>query len=172
MLSLLQNHRTEAKKFLTLLLLLLLPSLAAAYEFGINIHGFSYHPDRTDSTGMRFKEFNPGIGARLILSESKRNVWLLESGLYRNSSDDISKYAGGGYRFKLRGGFEIGPSVVIYQNPDQNSGKVFVAPLLVLSFRYKRVLFHAVPVPRYKDINRNAVIGLYGTVNIFSSGQF
>lgn len=147
-----------------MILILLFPSFCFAHEVGLNVHGFSYHPDRTDSTGRRFKEWNPGVGGRLVLSQSKRHAWLLEAGFYRNSSAAISKYAGGGYRLKLPAGFELGPSVALYHNPDQNDGRVFVAPLLVVSFRYRNFMFHAVPVPRYKDVNRNSVIGFYGTL--------
>lgn len=154
-----------------LLILFLLKVPAHAYEFGLNFHGFSYHPDRTNSEGERFHEWNPGIGARLILSESRRHVWLAEGGIYSNSTGHASKYAGGGYRFRLPAGFEAGPTLVLYQSPDQNSGKTFLAPLLVFSFRYKRTLFHVVPAPRYKDVNRNAVVGFYATVNLWKSNR-
>jgi hypothetical protein len=152
-----------------LLALFFLQISAHAYEFGLNFHGFSYHPDRRDSSGERFREFNPGIGARVVLLESSRHIWVLEGGIYSNSSNHASKYIGGGYRFKLPAGFEVGPTLAVYQSPDQNSGKTFFAPLLVFSYRYKRLLLHVVPVPRFKDVNRNAVIGCYGTVNLWKT---
>jgi hypothetical protein len=142
---------------------------ASAYELGVNVHGLSYHPDRADSNGRPFDSFNPGLGARFVVSESKRHLWLSEVGIYKNSSGHTSKYLGAGYRLKLPAGFIIGPSLAVYQSPDQNSGNAFLAPLLVLSWRYHRVLFHIVPVPRYKDVNRNAAVGLYMTVNLWKS---
>jgi hypothetical protein len=142
---------------------------AQAYEFGLNIHGLSYHPDRTDSSGKRFREFNPGLGGRFVLSESSKHIWLAEGGIYSNSSGHTSKYVGGGYRLKLPARFEVGPTLALYQSPDQNSGKTFLAPLLVFSYRYKRMLFHVVPVPRFKEINRNAVVGFYATVNLWKT---
>ncbi len=140
-----------------------------AYEFGINVHGLSYHPDRTNSEGERFREWNPGFGGRFIFSECRRHVWLAEAGLYSNSTGHVSKYVAGGYRFKLPAGFELGPSLALYQSPDQNSGKTFFAPLLVFSFRYKRMLFHVIPVPKYKEVNRNAAVGFYATVNLWKT---
>ena len=156
-------------RILLVLALLFVVSSASGYEFGLNLHGFSYHPDETDSNGLKFKSFNPGVGGRFVLSESKRHVWLTEGGIYKNSSGHASKYVGAGYRFKLPVGFQIGPSIALYQSPDQNSGDAFFAPLLVLSYRYQRVLFHVVPVPRYKDVNRNAAIGFYFTVNLYAT---
>jgi hypothetical protein len=144
---------------------------AHAYELGLNIHGLSYHPDRTDSSGERFHAFNPGFGARFVLSESRKHIWLVEGGIYSNSSGHTSKYLGVGYRLKLPARFEVGPTLALYQSPDQNSGKTFLAPLLVFSYRYKRILFHAVPVPRFKDVNRNAVVGFYATVNLWKTQQ-
>jgi len=163
---------SSANQSTTVLLLLFLTLLfleipAQAQEFGINFHGFSYHPDRTDSAGNHFRGFNPGIGARFVFRESARHVWLVEGGIYSNSSGNASKYAGGGYRFKLPAGFEVGPTLALYQSPDQNNSRTFLAPLLVLSYRYKKALFHIVPVPRYKDVNRNAVVGFYATVNLW-----
>jgi hypothetical protein len=156
------------RKIAAILFALFLMTLPVhASEFGLNFHGFSYHFDRTDSNGREFREWNPGIGARFVLSESRRNIWLTEGGIYRNSTAHASKYLSGGYRFKLPAGFELGPSVVLYQSPDQNSGKAILAPLLVLSFRYQRLLLHVVPVPRYKDVNRNAAIGFYATFNLW-----
>ena len=153
--------------FVVFFTLLLSSTQAFGYEFGLNIHGLSYHPDRADSNGRPFDSVNPGIGARLVLSESKRHIWLTEGGIYKNSSGHTSKYLGAGYRLKLPGRFEIGPALTLYQSPDQNSGKAVLAPLMVFSWRYKRVLFHVVPVPRYKDVNRNAAVGLYMTVNLW-----
>ena len=106
-----------------------------------------------------------------MLSESKRHIWLTEGGVYKNSSGQASKYLAAGYRLKLPAHFEIGSAVALYQSPDQNSGKAVLAPLLVISWRYKRVLFHVVPVPRYKDVNRNAAVGLYMTLNLWKSGR-
>jgi hypothetical protein len=163
-----EDARMKWRIVLWMVCLLTVSGDAGADEFGVNIHGFSYHPDRRDSSGMKFREFNPGVGAHLVVHESERHIWLTEGGIYRNSSGHISKYAGAGYRFKLPAGFRLGPSVVFYQSPDQNSGKAFIAPLLVFSFRYQRAIFHIVPVPRYQDVNRNAAIGFYLTMNLWS----
>ena len=142
---------------------------AFAYEFGLNLHGLSYHPDRADSNGRPFDSVNPGVGGRLVLSQSKRHTWLTEGGIYKNSSGHASKYLAAGYRLNLPAGFELGPALTLYQSPDQNSGKAVLAPLMVFSWRYKRVLFHVVPVPRYKEVNRNAAVGLYMTVNLWKT---
>jgi hypothetical protein len=138
-----------------------------AGEFGLNFYGFSYHPDDTDSLGRDFKPFNPGIGARYSFIETKKHILLCDGGIYSNSTGHVSKYVSAGYRFKLPYGFEIGPNVAVYQSPDQNSGKAFLAPLMIFSYRIERVLFHVVPIPRYKDVNRNAAVGFYATVILF-----
>lgn len=166
------SHRSSRWKqsFLIPFVLLILVSMAHGYEFGINLHGVSYHPDEADSTGRRFNSFNPGMGARLVLKESAKHIWLTEGGIYKNSTGHASKYLGGGYRFKLPAGFQLGPSIILYQSPDQNSAKAFLAPLAVLSWRYRDLLLHVVPVPRYKDVNRNAAVGLYFTFNVWKSG--
>ena len=152
---------------ITFLLFAVIAAHVSAYELGLNIHGLSYHPDEQDSNGRPFDSINPGIGLRLVIHESGRHVWLSEGGLYKNSSGSTSKYFGGGYRFKLPANFEIGPSVVLYHSPDQNSGEAFLTPLIVLSWEYKRLQFHAVPVPRYKDVNRNAAVGFFITVSLW-----
>jgi len=140
----------------------------SASEFGINIYGISYHPDREDSQGNEFHEINPGAGIQWILTETKRNVWFLDGGLYRNSSAHAAEYFSFGYRYKLYRGIQIGAALALYHSKDQNQDEPFLAPLLLLSYRFRRVSIHLIPLPRYKDVNRNAAIGLYATIFIFN----
>ena len=142
---------------------LLIVSSAEASEFGINLYGFSYHPDKADSNGNHFHAWNPGIGAQYTFFHHDRHRFLFDGGIYRNSSAHHSEYISAGYRFRPAWGFELGPVLAFYHSPDQNSGKTFIAPLLVFAYRYKRLTLQVVPVPKYKDVNRNAAIGMYFT---------
>lgn len=139
---------------------------STASEIGFNIYGFSYHPDETDSNGNRFHAFNPGIGLQFTFYESGKHRLLADGGIYRNSTGHHSEYISAGYRFLPGAGFQVGPIVALYHSPDQNSGKAFLAPLLLLGYRYKRVTFQVIPVPRYKDVNRNAAIAMYFTISL------
>jgi hypothetical protein len=146
--------------------LLFLASYSEASEFGMNVYGFSYHPDKADSNGNHFHSWNPGLGAQYTFLQRNRHRLLVDGGIYRNSSAHASEYVSGVYRFRLFGGFEFGPVVALYHSPDQNSGKAFIAPLLVLAYSYKRVTLQIVPVPKYKNVNRNAAIGMYFTIRL------
>ena len=149
-----------------ILFALIIVSNAEASEFGINLYGFSYHPDKADSNGNHFHGWNPGLGAQYTFFQRDRHRLLLDGGIYRNSSAHHSEYVSAGYRFRPIWGFELGPVLALYHSPDQNNGKTFFAPLLVLAYRYKRITLQIVPVPKYKDVNRNASVGLYLTVRL------
>src|SRR5262245_8350850 len=114
----------------TILFFILIASACEASEFGVNIYGFSYHPDETDSNGNHFHSFNPGIGAQYTFFQRDRHRFLIDGGVYRNSSAHHSEYIATAYRFRVIGGFEIGPLLALYHSPDQNSGKAFLAPLV------------------------------------------
>jgi hypothetical protein len=141
-------------------------SCAEASEFGVNFYGFSYHPDKADSNGNHFHAWNPGLGAQYTFFQQGRHRFLIDGGIYRNSSAHHSEYISAAYRFRLGFGFELGPVVALYHSPDQNSGKAFIAPLLVFAYRYKRLTLQVVPVPKYKDVNRNAAVGMYFTIRL------
>jgi len=135
----------------------------------VNFYGFSYHPDQADSNGNHFHGWNPGLGAQYTFLHHDRHRLLMDGGIYHNSSAHRSEYISAGYRLRVIYGFEFGPMVALYHSPDQNSGKAFIAPLLVLAYHYKRITMQVVPVPKYKDVNRNAAVGMYFTFKISSA---
>jgi hypothetical protein len=133
----------------------------------INLYGFSYHRDKTDSNGNHFHSLNPGLGLQYTFFERRHHRFLTDGGIYRNSTGHHSEYVSVAYRFLVPGGFQVGPAFALYHSPDQNSGKVILAPLLVFAFRYKRITFQAIPVPRYKEVNRNAALAMYFSLKIW-----
>ncbi len=144
--------------------LLLLPAITLAGEWGINIHGLSYHPDKTDSEGNKLHGFNPGIGLNYAFRDSGHWVLLTEGGIFSNSSQKAAEYVSLSARLKLYRGLSIGPELGVIHSSSYNMGDPILAPLPVVSFRYHRLAVSAIYFPRYKNVNRNASISAFATI--------
>jgi hypothetical protein len=132
---------------------------AGAPESGLNLYGFSYHPDRKDSRGYEFREFNPGLGYHLNFFDNKHVILSTDAGLFLNSVSRSTSFAVAGAEAKIFSGLSAGASSGIVYSPAYNSGHVIFALLPSVSFRYESLRFNCTYIPKYKDVNRNSALG-------------
>ncbi|MCI0443052.1 hypothetical protein L0152_07525 [bacterium] len=132
---------------------------AAPLELGVNFYGFSYHPDRKDSRGYNFREWNPGLGYHLNFFDNKHAILFADAGLFLNSVSKSTAFSLAGAEMKLFSGLSGGALGGIVYSPAYNSGKVVVALLPSVSFRYESLRFNCTYIPKYKDVNRNSAFG-------------
>src|SRR5262245_29371090 len=84
-----------------LIFTILITSTAFAFESGLNFYGFSYHPDRRDSRGYEFREFNPGLGYHLNLYDHKHAILFADAGLFLNSASRSTAFSVAGAELKI-----------------------------------------------------------------------
>jgi hypothetical protein len=151
-------------KLFTILLIFLLLAInnASAIESGINVYGFSYHPDRTDSHGNSFQEWNPGVGYHANLRNTRRSLLFADTGVFVNSLSSPTVFSAAGAELKIHGGFSAGVYGAFIYSKSYNDGKPIVAPLPSLSYRYHQFRFNATYFPKYKN-NDNAAFGFFFT---------
>ena len=135
-----------------------------AGEWGLNVHGLSYHPDRRDSAGNKFNEINGGLGANYIFHNSNHTLAVTEAGFYVNSQSHLTEYASVSWRYKLGTRWSLGAGASFFYSPTYNHGNPFVAPFPVLAFRVKRLALQTIYFPKYKKANENSVFGFYATI--------
>jgi len=158
-----RRHLPEVYLLFTFLFSLF-SSPAHAHQWGIDIFGLSYHLDRFDSQGRQMNGFNPGIGAHYELRETKHSLMMLDSGIYYSSARSFAKFGAFAWQRKWRI-LRVGPALSVFHSVSYNTGHIFVAPLLLLSVRVSPLTFNVLPIPRYKNKNRNAAIGFFTTWN-------
>ena len=139
-----------------------------AGEVGIDIFGFSYHPDRRDSSGKKLNEFNPGIGMNYIFHETNRSIFSADAGVYRDSGRNAAIFGAAGYRLKFDR-ISLGGMVVVLKSDTFNNGNIVIAPLPVFSVRVRAWSFNATYLPQYKNVNRNDAFGFFATFHLGSS---
>lgn len=140
-----------------------------AAELGINFYGFSYHPDRRDSRGYEFREFNPGLGYHLNFLDNKHAILFGDAGLFLNSVSRSTAFSVAGAELKIFSGLSGGATGGIVYSPAYNSGHPIFALLPSVSFRYERLRFNCTYIPKYKDVNRNSALGF--SVTLFLPGR-
>jgi hypothetical protein len=138
---------------------LFLTSPAFGYESGLNFYGLSYHPDRKDSRGYDFREINPGLGYHLNLVDYRHAILFLDAGLFLNSVSKSTAFSVAGAELKLFSGLSAGATGGIVYSPAYNSGHAIFALLPSVSFRYEKLRFNCIYIPKYKDVNRNSALG-------------
>lgn len=141
-------------------------SLLSADEIGINIYGLSYHPDRKDSSGRTFNEFNPGVGLNYIALEKSRGIFQLDAAIFKNSGGKATQYIGAGYRYKIGRGFSAGGEFVYFHSSTYNNGDGALGMIPLVAYRRNLFSFNFMYLPKYKNINRNSAFGLYGTIHL------
>jgi hypothetical protein len=151
-------------RFSLFFLFLFISSTLWAGEWGLNLHGLSYHPDRRDSEGKKFNEINGGLGANYIFHNSHHTLAVTEAGFYVNSQSNLTEYASLSWRYKLGTRWSLGAGASFFYSPSYNHGDPFVAPFPVLAFRVKRLALQSIYFPKYKKANENSVFGLYATI--------
>jgi hypothetical protein len=143
--------------FLSLFLLSTSTSVFAI-ESGVNVYGFSYHPERTDSKGNKFQEWNPGLGYHATLRDTRRSILFADAGIFVNSLSSPTLFSAAGAEIKIHSGISAGLFGAFIYSSAYNSGKPIVAPLPSLSFRHGQFRFNATYIPKYKQ-NDNAAFG-------------
>lgn len=154
------------KYFQYILLLFLIPfftSPAGAADLGINLYGFSYHPDRVDRRGRSFHEFNPGAGFHMMFRETKRTILDSDFGVYSNSRAKLTTYGSAGFKFKITGGLSAGGAAAFVYSSGYNDGKPFPALLPIVSYRYRGLAMNFLYLPEFRDVNQNDALAFYAT---------
>lgn len=144
--------------FLFVVFLLSTTQIATGIESGINVYGFSYHPDRTDSKGNGFQEWNPGLGYHATLRNARHSLLFVDAGVFVNSLSKPTIFSSAGAELKIHGGISAGVFGAIIFSKAYNSGKPIVAPLPSLSYRHGHFRLNATYFPKYKQ-NDNAAFG-------------
>jgi hypothetical protein len=136
-------------------------------HLNVNLHvfGLSYHPDREGTRISHLdNEYNFGLGFGYKLHDDAQGVVISEAGFFRDSGRTWAKFAGMGYLFKLSDNWKLGADLLVIQSPTYNEGTAFAAPIPRLSYDFGPVKVNAIYIPRYKELNRFAVYGLYFTI--------
>jgi hypothetical protein len=158
------NSRSTRILWIFIFALLLGASSAHSMVFGLNLYGLSYHPDRKDSEGNKLNGLNPGVGIQWIIRETRRGILDMNNGFYKDSRNNAAEYVSVGYKFKVIESLSFGPALFVYHSSEYNGGRPILAPLPVISFRYKQISWNALYAPRFKATNRNSVFAFYATV--------
>ena len=147
-------------RFTFFLLCLFLSVTASVFgiESGLNVYGFSYHPERTDSQGNGFQEWNPGVGYHATLRETHHSILFADVGVFLNSLSSPTLFSAAGAELKIHNGISAGLFGALIYSRAYNFGKPIVAPLPSLSFRHGQFRFNATYFPKYKQ-NENAAFG-------------
>ncbi len=144
--------------------LMIVTSVDARPEFGINIYGLSYHLDRTDINGRSFNEENIGLGFRAILKNSKKGVTFLEGGWFEDSFDHGARYLSIAYQIKITEGILLGMNVGYYDAPSV-VGQI-IAPIPTLTLRYHTIALNIIHIPGFSGLNPYPSFGGYLTLYV------
>lgn len=68
---------------------LLAAGKCAASDFHVQVHGLSYHTERTQANGDKWNERNYGLGLRYQVNDA----WDVQAGAFKNSQFKTSAYA-------------------------------------------------------------------------------
>jgi hypothetical protein len=93
----------------------------------------------------------------------------VEAGFYRDSGSHVAKLAGLGYQIKLGERWRLGGALTAVHSQTYNDGRLFVAPIPILTYDMGPVKLNAIYVPRYGDYNQFAVFGFYFSVPLRSA---
>ena len=127
---------------------------------GLNVYGLSYHPDRDAVASRRLDEFNPGLALRY----DWLNDIFAEAGGFRDSYGGRANFADIGYQWRF-GRWRVGGALAVAHAAAYNYGKVFVAPLPIVSFDIGSASINGTYFPQIggKDGNETAAFALYLT---------
>jgi hypothetical protein len=95
----------------------------------------------------------------------------VEAGFYGDSGSNVAKVAGLGYQYKLGRHWQLGGALLVVQSETYNDGRVFIAPLPLLTYDFGPVKVNAIYVPKYGDYNRFAVFGVYFSIPLAKIGS-
>jgi hypothetical protein len=106
-------------------------------------------------------EVNVGLGLSYDFHSDARGVAFFTGGFYEDSGRHWAKLAGPGYQFKLGERWRLGGALLAIDSPTYNNGRLFVAPIPVLTYDLGAVKLNAIYAPRFRQANNFAVFGLY-----------
>jgi len=127
------------------------------HKINILIYGLSYHPDKRNKQD---NEQNWGLGVNYEFFENTQGAGFVEAGVYRDSGSNLAKYAGAGYQFKFGKRWRIGAMLVGVQSQTYHEGRLFMAPIPVVTYDFGIVKLNAIYIPRYREYNQYAAFGL------------
>jgi hypothetical protein len=134
-------------------------------KINLLVFGLSYHPDRDGTRDSQVNnEFNPGLGLEYNLHDDALGVINSEFGIFKDSGSTWAKFAGMSYLFKLDEHWKLGADFLVIQSAAYNEGCTFVAPIPRLTYDFGPVILNGIYIPKYEQLNRYAVFGLYFTV--------
>lgn len=114
------------RKLMIILIITLISGSINAEELAIQLHGLSYHSDRSEG----FNEVNTGIGLRYYTKKTYFDY--LTIGAYKNSEWNNSFYMGFGWETKLSQRIKLGLSSGIITGYERSN----VLPYLVPSITF------------------------------------
>jgi hypothetical protein len=103
---------------------------------------------------------NTGLGLTYEFHNDARGVGFFEAGFYRDSGRNWAKVAGPGYQVKLDERWRLGAVLYVIDSRTYNDGRIFVAPIPLLTYDLGNAKLNAIYAPRIQD-NHFAVFGLY-----------
>ena len=149
---------------LLLALLVLVPGLALAGDFGVNVYGLSYHFERSEARRLGFdNELNPGLGVRYRAPVNASFDWFADVGAYRDSGRNTALLAGPGVFWKPTGGLRLGGAVVFFNSDSYNRGKAFIAPVPVAAYEWRQVTLNVTYFPKVSNFNEINTLGFWLT---------
>jgi hypothetical protein len=143
---------------------------AVGVELGLNLYGVCKHLNPQHGFyGQKLNESNPGLGLTMNFVHVKHAVVLMEGGFFEDSFKNTATYASFGYKFPICRYVLIGFHLAIYDSKSIN-GPV-LAPIPIITFRYRALAIHAIYLPKYESINPYHTIGAYMTLYLIDASS-
>ena len=131
-------------------------------NLNVHVYGLSHHTDRE---GIRRRgvdnEVNLGLGLSYEFHNDDDGVAFFEAGFYEDSGRNWAKLVGPGYQFKLGDRWRLGAALLLIDSRTYNFGRVFIAPIPLLTYDLGIVKLNAIYAPRFQQYNNFAVFGFY-----------
>jgi hypothetical protein len=121
----------------------------------LNIYGTAKHTEND----ANLNDTNYGLGLR---NESGNVIY--EAGAFRDSRDNLSKYAAVGYQYRL-GIFGFGASALAMSRPNYRDGNVFMGALPFITLNAKSIITTVTCVPAYERFAQTFFV--YWSINPF-----
>ena len=143
---------------------LLLPTAAQAGDWGVNLHGASYHFQRERARVLGVdNEINPGLGLRYRVQESERLQLIFDAGAYHDSGRNTALVAGAGALWHATERLRLGGALALLHSDTYNRGNPALAPLPLAAYELRRVSLNATYLPKVTRINDVATLGFWLT---------
>jgi len=131
------------------------PSVHA--EIFLNVYGSAKHVEARSG----LNEANYGFGLR-----SEDGSILYEAGAFRDSRDNLSKYAGTGYQYRFRY-VGVGASAFVMSRPNYRDGNLFLGALPFLTLNAGSIITTITYIPAFDRFPQTVFV--YWSMNPFIS---